>query len=168
MKSSIHLAILNDYHECAKMVYEKFVDAQLMISTEPFSHVYFERYFNLAKHLENTTKSSYDRKKRDQEMRNINVFKKFLFHIFIKNETPRSISEQSETKKDFECPVCFEDMVYPRKIYSCFNGHYICSVCLSNPRIQKCPICRDDFYSRKPKRCLEAEEKVKKLFDALC
>ena len=75
MKSSIHLAIQTDQHDCAKMVYEKFGDAELLISTEPISHVYFERYFNLAKHFENTNKSSYDRKKRDQQMRNINVYK---------------------------------------------------------------------------------------------
>ena len=159
MKAAINLAIQNDKHDCAKMVYEKFGDEKHLISREAYTHIYFERYFSLAKHLE-SNKSTNKLKKSNTHLRSIKVYKTYLSDI-LKHKTQCSISELSGRKEDFECPVCFEDMVQPKKIFSCFNGHYICSVCVSDSRIKKCPICRDDFNLKKPKRCIEAEEKAK-------
>jgi len=34
------------------------------------------------------------------------------------------------------CPVCFETMIPPVKIFTCGNGHLICSTC--QPRVGKC------------------------------
>ena len=57
----------------------------------------------------------------------------------------------------FDCPVCFEQMKAPLKIFGCSNDHYICSECLKSPRIKCCPICREDYKTMKPQRRYRSE-----------
>ena len=42
-------------------------------------------------------------------------------------------------KSEFECPICFEEMRPPTRIWQCVDGHAICEVCRS--RLDLCPSC---------------------------
>ena len=57
----------------------------------------------------------------------------------------------------FDCPVCFEQMKAPLKIFGCSNDHYICSECLKSSSIKCCPICREDYKTMKPQRRYRSE-----------
>lgn len=62
----------------------------------------------------------------------------------------RSYLPTSETmKKDFDCPVCYELMEPPRRIFQCLNGHLICQNCKERPEIRACPVCRIHLGSKK-------------------
>ena len=52
--------------------------------------------------------------------------------------------------REFECPVCCFLMTPPRRIFSCSHDHWICSLCLADPKVKSCPICREDFVKREP------------------
>ena len=78
----------------------------------------------------------------------------------VKNDSkeinPQNQNDANEhLKKYFECPVCFEIMALPRRIYACSNNHFICSICLdlcmNDPKLAKsCVECRDDFTKNRP------------------
>ena len=53
-----------------------------------------------------------------------------------------SASENAKLEKEFECPVCLEVMLPPKKIFQCANGHLICERCKNHPEIRSCPSCR--------------------------
>ena len=38
-------------------------------------------------------------------------------------------------EKDFECPVCYETMAPPSRIFQCNNGHLICEDCKSHSEV---------------------------------
>ena len=62
----------------------------------------------------------------------------------------RNYQPTSETmKEDFDCPVCYEVMEPPRRIYQCLNGHLICQNCKERPEIRICPVCRVNLGPRK-------------------
>jgi len=46
------------------------------------------------------------------------------------------------------CPVCWEAMKPPRRIFQCQNGHLICEVCRSQPQTRGCPTCRQPIMGR--------------------
>ena len=48
-----------------------------------------------------------------------------------------------------ECPICFEEMVSPIKIFQCSEGHLICENCFKriSESTQICPFCRRDVVS---------------------
>ena len=82
--------------------------------------------------------------------------------LFRKNSAKRIPKEVVENKNgqmssEFECPVCSELMVAPLQIFACSNDHFICSICVVDPSIKVCPICREDFKKKKPKRRLASE-----------
>ena len=71
---------------------------------------------------------------------------------------PDFVVEKNERLiNEFECPVCSEVMVPPLQIFACSNDHFICSICVLEPSIKECPICREDFNKKKPKRRLASE-----------
>jgi len=47
-----------------------------------------------------------------------------------------------------ECPVCMENMLPPRRIMQCRNGHIICELCQPKLKEQKCPTCMQGFVGR--------------------
>ena len=51
---------------------------------------------------------------------------------------------------EFECPVCFEVMASPKRIYACSKNHFICSLCLFDTKLSACPSCRENFNVTKP------------------
>ena len=63
-----------------------------------------------------------------------------------------------ELDQEICCPICFEEMIAPKQILCCSNGHGICSDCI--PQIKECPICRETFEDEFPKRNFFAERLV--------
>ena len=47
-----------------------------------------------------------------------------------------------------ECPVCMENMLPPRRIFQCKNGHIICEICQPKIKEQKCPTCQHEIVGR--------------------
>jgi len=47
-----------------------------------------------------------------------------------------------------ECPVCMENMLPPRRIFQCKNGHIICEICQPKIKNQKCPTCQHEIVGR--------------------
>eukprot|EP00092_Neocalanus_flemingeri_P033109 GFUD01036004.1.p1 GENE.GFUD01036004.1~~GFUD01036004.1.p1 ORF type:complete len:235 (-),score=49.87 GFUD01036004.1:195-899(-) len=45
-----------------------------------------------------------------------------------------------------ECPVCFEDMAPPKRIFHCSNGHHLCENCY--PNLEQCTQCRQPYVGR--------------------
>ena len=109
--------------------------------------------------VNNTAKTKREKKQQTIKMENKIIYQNFLCNV-LKTKEPTDQTLPLNLEEDFDCPVCFEYMCRPLKIFSCYNGHFICSVCVSNPKIKLCPICRDDFNQRKPKRCLETEKQA--------
>ena len=48
-----------------------------------------------------------------------------------------------------ECPVCYEEMRPPKEIWTCGNGHLICSDCQPDVRDNKCVVRCGSKYSGK-------------------
>ena len=46
------------------------------------------------------------------------------------------------------CPICWEAMTPPKRIFQCTNGHLVCEVCRSQPEVQGCPTCRQPIMGR--------------------
>ena len=59
-----------------------------------------------------------------------------------------------------ECPVCMENMLPPRRIYQCGNGHIICEICQPKIKEQKCPTCLQVFVGR----AIAMEQHLRTLF----
>ena len=76
---------------------------------------------------------------------------------FLSSENERFESLLKSQLKIFECPVCFEIMKSPRRIFGCSNDHFICSECLKSSCIKCCPICREDYETNKPQRRFKSE-----------
>ena len=74
--------------------------------------------------------------------------------------------DNQQTKLEhFECPVCMEVMEAPLQIFSCTNGHLICSDCLKSGSLTACPMCREDFKKLVPKRRAKMEELLVLILD---
>merc|ERR1712129_663482 len=61
-----------------------------------------------------------------------------------------------------ECPVCFESMKPPLQIFTCGNGHLVCSVCRPKLPIDKCH-CLAMYTGR----ATAVEQIVKKALDIM-
>eukprot|EP00092_Neocalanus_flemingeri_P065894 GFUD01080197.1.p1 GENE.GFUD01080197.1~~GFUD01080197.1.p1 ORF type:complete len:238 (-),score=48.14 GFUD01080197.1:61-774(-) len=46
------------------------------------------------------------------------------------------------------CPVCYEALKPPQRIFQCANGHLICEVCHGEPQLRGCPVCRQPIMGR--------------------
>lgn len=55
--------------------------------------------------------------------------------------------EEQILSAEFECPICLDLMLPPRKIFQCIQGHPTCSWCLSQG-LTFCPTCRGPFMGR--------------------
>ena len=77
-----------------------------------------------------------------------------------------NMNDNHQTKLEyFECPVCMEVMEAPLQIFSCTNGHLICSDCLKSGSLTACPMCREDFKKFVPKRRPKMEELLVLILD---
>ena len=68
-------------------------------------------------------------------------------------------------EKDFECPVCYEIMCPPSRIFQCNNGHLICEVCKGHTEIRTCPTCRVPLGPTSLMRNIPMEKLAKTYFD---
>ena len=61
-----------------------------------------------------------------------------------------------------ECPICFEDLAPPTKIYACKEDHLVCDKCLEEWKRKKnnCPECRQDFNQIPPERRIDYENAI--------
>ena len=48
-----------------------------------------------------------------------------------------------------ECPICFEEMLTPRKIFQCSQGHLLCENCFKkvSDSTKVCPFCKTDVVT---------------------
>ena len=164
MKSGLKTSIERNNFEIAKLINDKIGDEINKMSSEPHFNAYFVRYYKISKYLNKNSnmqnKNKKDKNERQKKVRDRDIYKEFISHMLQPKKDTKSLDLPS-LEEDYECPVCFEYMCPPRNIYSCHNGHLLCSVCLSCPKIKTCPLCRDDFAVRKPIRSIEAEKKAK-------
>ena len=65
-----------------------------------------------------------------------------------------------EKERDLECPVCLDTAQVP--IYMCEEQHAICSSCRMNDKVDKCPLCRVQYFG-KPRRHRYAEKNLEDL-----
>jgi len=46
------------------------------------------------------------------------------------------------------CPVCYEALKPPKRIFQCTNGHLVCEICQRQPQLRGCPTCRQPIMGR--------------------
>ena len=125
--------------------------------------IYLQRFVDLGKELKMKNLTV---ERRDQCKANYDAFKsKIMGQLTKKNRNENvvenvvhvddhekeALSEHFKTAmSEFECPVCLDIMSSPIRIYSCSNDHFICSKCLTKPKLTTCPQCREDFKIHKP------------------
>ena len=51
-------------------------------------------------------------------------------------------------KSEFECPICFEEMRPPTRIWQCVDGHAICEGCRNRLDSKDCPSCSRTLEGR--------------------
>ena len=165
LKSALKLSVQNDRHDIAKDIYNQLKDTKFTVN-EPHFAGYFESYQDTCSYLANLPlpRTIQEQIDRETKIKTRDAYKNYICSVLNKKESNRTSSstESSADDEDLDCPVCFEFMGPPRRIFACHNGHLLCSVCRASPTIKSCPLCRDDFKTRKPKRALATEEKAKK------
>ena len=73
-----------------------------------------------------------------------------------KESAPESLTPYTNQSSP-ECPVCYEMMAPPQRIFQCSNGHLICGGC--RPRLEGCPKCRKPICGR----AMDTEQFVRSL-----
>jgi len=76
-----------------------------------------------------------------------------------------TIPRNSILEKDFECPVCYEVMSPPSRIFQCSNGHLICEECKQRQEIRSCPTCRVPLGPSSLLRNIPLEKLAKTYFE---
>ena len=148
LRSALRKAIEFDQNKIAKIIFSKFGESAHLISTEPNTNVFLQRYFEVCNYLE--AKSAAEETKKAEHR----FFKEKLSRLLDPKTSTESPTLQSFSD-DSDCPICFDEMCHPKKVYSCnnvFRPHFICSECLANLPKKECPSCKEDFKKRKPKR----------------
>jgi hypothetical protein len=164
--SSLIVAIKCNNSDFAAIIYDKL---QKMFKDDICLKPMFDRYFELNKEVDN---KSITEERLEICQRNIEAYVTIICNCLAKitkqtlsghlDELKEStnagkLTTDKKVSDEFECPVCFEPMISPKKIYSCSNDHYICSICLSDPKITHCPQCREDFAKTTPTRRISSE-----------
>ena len=54
-----------------------------------------------------------------------------------------------EVRRHLECPVCFEMMNPPTRIWQCPQSHLVCETCRDQLQDQRCPSCRTETVSQR-------------------
>ena len=66
-----------------------------------------------------------------------------------------------EARGHLECPVCFEKMRPPTRIWQCPQSHLVCETCRDQLENLRCPSCRTETVSQ---RARAVENMAKALF----
>merc|ERR1711874_604507 len=85
-------------------------------------------------------------KERNAHKAKVSSLKSNIEHIKAKQKDMNPATDQ--TKKQLECPVCFELMKPPKQIWQCGSGHTLCEMCKNDPEMNNCPTCREPFTGR--------------------
>lgn len=67
--------------------------------------------------------------------------------------------------KDFECPVCYDEMAPPTRIFQCSNGHLLCEACKCHQEVRSCPTCRVPLGPTSLLRNIPLEKLAKSYFE---
>ena len=59
-----------------------------------------------------------------------------------KYEDDEEKEKEKEEDSSFECPICYEMMAPPKKIYQCLEGHLVCSECKPKIPNNNCATCQ--------------------------
>jgi hypothetical protein len=70
---------------------------------------------------------------------------------------------QEKTHRELECVICLEVPKKEDHVFSCFEHHLICLDC-SKHKLQKCPVCSQDFRKACLLRNRLAEKLILQLF----
>ncbi len=70
----------------------------------------------------------------------------------------REVDGGAVVEGETSCPICYEDYLPPKTIFSCANGHSVCKQCLDRMSGHYCSQCREDFWFRPPRRNRLAEK----------
>ena len=75
-----------------------------------------------------------------------------------KYEDDEEKEKEKEEDSSFECPICYEMMTPPKKIYQCAEGHLVCSECKPKIPNNNCATCQSGqgYISR----CRWIEERI--------
>ena len=79
--------------------------------------------------------TDYERQKREYEFYE-KCFQEGNFNVIIKDLNK-------------ECPICFEEMLPPKKIFQCSQGHLLCDICFKkvSESTKVCPFCKRDVVT---------------------
>ena len=116
--------------------------------------------------------------KRNENLTDFVLFKDFHFEFYSpsyplcnKSKSSNKKSANQDLKNflsEYECPICFDVMASPKRIYACSKGnHFICSLCLFDTKIGCCPSFREDFTVSKPLIQHTTERILERLLDHL-
>ena len=104
--------------------------------------------------IEEMKKRGISKERRELLRANVSIHRENILQVL----QPKSASSRraDNIRREYDCPICFEDMKAPLQIFACSNDHYFCSECQSTP-ILSCPLCREDFEAYPPTRRIAAE-----------
>lgn len=88
-----------------------------------------------------------------------------------KQEQSEEVKENSNKLDSYPCPVCFDSLKAPKKIFQCSQGHYVCDLCLRKLKKgnNECPTCRENWTNEPnlPARNRLAEELIQKMTESI-
>lgn len=174
--NTLAMALEEDRLELIKLVLDKLDKSQ----KQPEFECYMDRYLSL---LKEAAKKKVSSERKAICRQNLAIYKKCLLNMLVKPNTNAKDDNQNGSTssrlldkkqqdfiqtilQEYECPVCLDRMKPPRQIFACTNDHYICSVCLDDPKISTCPLCREDYRDFAPRRRVTAERMAERLFQS--
>jgi len=80
-------------------------------------------------------------KDHDNQMYALNKLTELLKKMLTNEACEDPHSDQALWKTEFECPICFEEMRPPTRIWQCVDGHAICEGCRGKLESKGCPSC---------------------------
>ena len=80
-------------------------------------------------------------KEHEDQMYALNKLSELLKKMLLNDKSAQEPACQSTSdfQREFECPICFEEMRPPTRIWQCVDGHAICEACRN--RLDTCPSC---------------------------
>merc|ERR1712170_34397 len=142
--STLYLAVETDQEKVIKIIRPKVLtDSVSTVITE------IDRFCSM---IEETKQRRVPKERKEKLRKNIGINRQMILQS-LKPRSPR----QNSSRKEFECPICYEDMKAPLQIFACSSDHYFCSECLSTP-LERCSLCREDFSEHPPERRHAAEK----------
>jgi len=92
-------------------------------------------------------------KEHDDHMYSLNKMNELLKKMLINEKSSENENQPCEIdvafwKSEFECPICFEEMKPPMRIWQCVDGHPVCEGCRKKLDSKGCPSCNRSVEGR--------------------